>query len=577
VGRPRGVVDMANLRAVSTPQPTTLDYGTVESRIRAQSPYEEGRNRQFARYICQEFFQIPDGDVSQCITDGFHDNGVDIVYIDDSSHTINICNCKTVEKYKNALKHFPGSEIDKISTFLHILMYRKEEALSQLNPSLANWVRKIWDILSEDEWKVQINLFSNQLPLTIQDRQRFITLISDHRNIELDEHHLYELAHGSVISSRPNFKKKLILLQNCAYMVEENGHKGLQTRVSLENLANFVSTVENHRVFDERLLHHNVRYFLGQDNAVNKSIKESLSGESAHNFWFLNNGLTIVCDGVIGIANGCHQITLINPQIVNGGQTSRVLHNRFCNDIVAGPDGSIQLKIIQTKDLKFINEIAFASNNQSRIYGRDFRANDMRQLKLATALASEGVFYRRKRGEKANFDARITVDLFRTGQLLLTILQKEPVRAKTVSHELFGDLYEQVFDETRLTPELIVSCHKIDSLLESKRAVIIANQTKAMGAEFEEPWIIEGHFHVLFVASELLRRETLDVTRVENFEPYVDEAIRIVTRFVQSHSGVSGYRLFRTAASKIGLLKIMDQTSHAVEEVQFEMNLWREL
>jgi AIPR protein len=554
-----GVREMATLRLIAPQNPTTLDFGVVEARIAAQSPFETERNRQFARYVCTDFFQISDSDIDNCITDGANDFGVDVIYIDYNNKIINICNLKTVSKYKNSLSNFPSSELDKIYTFLDVVMYRKEDVSEKANQKISSFIKLIWDLLENDNWKICIKLFSNQLTLVKSESERFLALITPFKGVTLEQHGLYQLVHGSVVSSRPRFRKKMPIEGGCAFEVRENGHRGLQTRISLSELAKFVATTGDIGKFDERLLHHNVRYFLGTENEVNKSIRDSLSTEDAHDFWFLNNGVTIVCDNIIGVCNGTHPVSLLNPQIVNGGQTSRVVHARFFAEMVKGPEGSIPLKIIETTDLEFINRIAVASNNQSRIYGRDLRANDSRQLKLAEALSKYGIFYRRKRGEKSNFVHSTEYDSFRTGQLLLTVLKREPVRAKTVSNELFGDLYEQAFDEVSLNPEFVIACHKLDSTVDSRKAKNVALHRIAANSKIDEPWIVEGHFHVMFVTAELIRRAGAVFENTVDFDPYVTDAVRIVENFVKRNIGTSGYRLFRSASSKIGLLELLEQ------------------
>lgn len=70
----------------------------------------------------------------------------------------------------------------------------------------------------------------------------------------------------------------------------------------------------------------NIREYLGVGKSVNKKIRDTLeSVEDRKRFFFYNNGITIVCDRTKKTTrkNGryTYQLTLTNPQIVNGCQT----------------------------------------------------------------------------------------------------------------------------------------------------------------------------------------------------------------------------------------------------------------
>jgi hypothetical protein len=154
----------------------------------------------------------------------------------------------------------------------------------------------------------------------------------------------------------------------------------------------------------------------------------------------LEQWLDIVSDQIVSVGNGHHPITLVNPQIVNGGQTAAVIFNVGFETLASLEGGTVPIKIIQTSDPAFIERIALASNTQSRILGRDLRANDHIQTRLSATVADLGYFYRRKRGERrpSQFDKEI--DALRAGQLVLRTSMESRPRAKltpTTSSEIF--------------------------------------------------------------------------------------------------------------------------------------------
>src|SRR5690606_12577223 len=99
---------------------------------------------------------------------------------------------------------------------------------------------------------------------------------------------------------------------------------GANSYVALCTLANYVNFISDEdgtvltRVFEA-----NVRAYQGEVE-VNKEIAASLASPTPGvDFWWLNNGVTIVADQAQFMNN---RLTVENPLIVNGLQTSHELH-----------------------------------------------------------------------------------------------------------------------------------------------------------------------------------------------------------------------------------------------------------
>src|SRR5947209_13761595 len=67
------------------------------------------------------------------------------------------------------------------------------------------------------------------------------------------------------------------------------------------------------------LFRKNVRDFLGDRNETNSRMMDTLRKDS-NNFWFYNNGVTILCDSAT-LSVESKFIHLVNPQVINGCQT----------------------------------------------------------------------------------------------------------------------------------------------------------------------------------------------------------------------------------------------------------------
>ena len=169
----------------------------------------------------------------------------------------------------------------------------------------------------------------------------------------------------------------------------------------------------------------NLRYYIKSTNIDNK-IEESILFDGK-DFWYLNNGIIIVCNDYKVVGN---EVWLKQFSIVNGGQTSRMIGTIPFND-----DFYISCKIIknvfetaQEKNL-FISKVAEASNTQKPIKAKDIIANRIEQRNLKSLMQENGVFIEIKRGEKCNHE-----------------IYPEAWQ-RTKNNELAQDLYSFVFME----------------------------------------------------------------------------------------------------------------------------------
>ncbi len=308
-------------KLVQQTQPTIIDFGVVETGIKERETDTVSRSLAFAHLVTETIFGVPKDEIEDHIVDGGGDRGIDVIYIDHDNRIVNIGSCKTVLDFKNSHKFFPGQEIDKIISFVDDILLHRDDILDRCNERLSFKVREIWDIFSTDAYSVAVHLFSNKSTLPREARNRLSSSLNRH-NVSLYEYGLFELSHGLVKATRPKFRKTLSGIENASPFAHE-GRRALVAQISLVKLAKFLSSETG--AFDERLVWQNVRYFLGIENEVNREIRSTLLNDPIQDFWFLNSGLTIVCERIISNANGSHPVHMVNPQIVNGCQTASVI------------------------------------------------------------------------------------------------------------------------------------------------------------------------------------------------------------------------------------------------------------
>jgi hypothetical protein len=159
---------------------------------------------------------------------------------------------------------------------------------------------------------------------------------------------------------------------------------------------------EMYRKIGRKLFAKNIRAWLGPTD-INESMAETIKKEP-DNFWYYNNGVTIVCDDAKRETQGGEDVIIINgAQVINGQQTTRTLYE---ND---SRNTNILVKIIKiprdSEDEvdydKLVNSIVRATNWQNYISPSDLVSNDYIQVFLEKELRKVGYQYIRKKMSKS--------------------------------------------------------------------------------------------------------------------------------------------------------------------------------
>jgi len=157
-----------------------------------------------------------------------------------------------------------------------------------------------------------------------------------------------------------------------------------------------------------RLFARNIRGFLGNTD-INRAMRRTLESEP-QNFWYFNNGITIVCDDVRKIEeHGKESLRVFNPQIINGQQTTHVLKDH------RSKQASVLIRVIaiprdQSRECDgfegLVGNIVAATNYQNAIKPSDLRSNDEEQVRIERELHRLNYQYLRKRESKAEIRRR---------------------------------------------------------------------------------------------------------------------------------------------------------------------------
>jgi len=162
--------------------------------------------------------------------------------------------------------------------------------------------------------------------------------------------------------------------------------------VSLEDYLSFVRDPTTGSLREE-LFDSNVRDFEG-DNRVNAAISRTLSESSGVEFW-LNNGVTVLGDEVSGQQK---TLTIARPLVVNGLQTSHVLHRAEVESALddSRRDNGVVVRVIESTDEEVRDRVIEGTNRQTPVPGAALMATDAEQIKLEQYLKIKGFYYERR-------------------------------------------------------------------------------------------------------------------------------------------------------------------------------------
>lgn len=207
---------------------------------------------------------------------------------------------------------------------------------------------------------------------------------------------------------------------------------GATDMVALVNLGKYYRFItDDSGNINKRFFEANVRDYQG-NNSVNKSIAETLYAPGHEDFWWLNNGVTVLVSKMSRITN--KEIVIENPEIVNGLQTSREIFNYFSNnkENIDIERRNVLVRIIQPADEDSRDKIIFATNNQTNIPQYSLRVTDNIHVQIELYFKSKGLYYDRRKNYYKNLKKKPAdiIGVSFLAQCLISLILKKPDYAR---------------------------------------------------------------------------------------------------------------------------------------------------
>jgi hypothetical protein len=215
--------------------------------------------------------------------------------------------------------------------------------------------------------------------------------------------------------------------------------------VKLSDYYNFITNDSNQ--LDKNLFEANIRDYQGNVN-VNKAISNTLQNQSNENFWWLNNGVTIIGNKMTSSGK---EIIIDSPQIVNGLQTSNEIFRYFSTSRKDDFERSILVRVICPEGEDSRDKIIKATNSQTSIPAVSLRGSDKIHRDIETFFKSNGYYYDRRKNQYKNEGKPIEkiISLSFLGQALMTIILHKPNVARARPSTLLNnnEEYKKLFNE----------------------------------------------------------------------------------------------------------------------------------
>lgn len=536
-----------------------FDWNALDEKIKLVLQENADLNNRSKALTALAIATILDVDIEEAIdavTDAGNDRGVDGLFIDDreSRNDIHLVQTKCVGKFENSKKNFPGAEVDKIVSFISDLLSEDTEALKSSNPQLKRKIADALEMQKRSGATVTVHFVGNMGSLVTAEMDRIRAVFAKYSAVQFEMHNLDALSDFFLSKKSPNLTRKVTALDKNHFSRTDLNLRGMVCTVSALDIVDAIRSEDNENEVEISIFDQNVRVFLKRRNRVNRRIFESALAEDNHMFWYQNNGITMTCDKFeMAPAQRSPEITLINVQIVNGGQTSNCLFEASRKGRDKIEDVLLLVRIIETTSEEVKLSIAESTNSQTPINVRDLRANDRQQRQLEESFSDLGFFYERKAMQFQGMPKEKRIDALAAGQAYLAYGLGMPEVAKKDRGRVFGDLYDTVFTDD-INAAKLLAVHQLAAEIAILKSVVrtkIRNKKRLAKGEMS---LIDGAFHVLFAVRQILMRDDKQIWSIDDAKAAITEATKIVGDLYvvaqKKDVNFSSNRFFKDAVTK---------------------------
>lgn len=513
------------------------------------------------------------------MTDGGQDGGIDSIvimhngnYIEDDTD----CKCKSSCVTKLIItqckteKTFKESVLDKLVSTCPVLFdldAKKEDLEKRFNPQIIekfDVLKKVWTdtIVGGGKIEVYINYacMANDIeisPSFKSKREQLRVMCKELFSTDKVEFNCFS-SRELLTLFQTHKKNKSTVLFNDAPLAVNYGEMGLGY-IGLVKLSDYRSLLLlDDGSINEELFESNVRHFQGEKVDVNKKIRNTLENISDRDFWWLNNGITIIAENPKQLSK---KLILENVQIVNGLQTSYSIYN--LGTVRKDDERSVLVKVIISENKDVADDIIEATNYQNTVSPVLLRATESTQKDIELYFLQKGYYYDRRKNYYKNQGKpgnKIFGILF-LAQAIKTIILRDPHSARATPTSLLktDSSYKDIF-KSHDSYEAYLKC----CLIVSKVHHNILN----LEDKLQKNRLVNFKFHVSMVAAcTYLNKTNYTIEDVANIDMHkIEDSVASAIRQIEELIG--SYQKLNPQSNLINIAKSSDFTTYIKNNMQ---------
>lgn len=456
----------------------------------------ESKGNAFMRFSLGLILKLNEDDIEDCITDGPMDGEIDAIYI--SNRDINILTFKYTDNFDSTKKNFPGTDIDQFVLTLDQIISGN---LDQRTINAAVWDKYSEIIQLSQTGKVNFKIYivSNKLYPDTTSQRKLINLFDKYRILEKPVYFNQEDIVTKILDSRTKQINGKVTFVDTQHFEKSNGDlKTIIGAISAKDLIDLIKSTDDPNVIDEDIFNENIRVYKS-GHQVNQAIIDSANETNNYHFFYLNNGITLLCEDEDYVPHTkSPTVNLTNIQIINGGQTSHSLFQVYKTDPEKIKTIEVLVRLCITKRNKTIGErISESTNNQIPVASRDLHSNDSVQRKIQEEFELLGYFYERKPNQYPDESLNKVLNNELLGQLYMAYHLDMPSEAKNNKVKVFTDLYTDIFNEHEISAKKLLRVFQIYQPLLEKKKLIQSKKRKKENIDEKEAFVSRATFHIL--------------------------------------------------------------------------------
>lgn len=387
-------------------------------------------------------------DAARCVIDGSNDMGIDAVAVDPTSSHLFLIQSKWSDQ---ARARFGRAEALALVDGLRAIDNREFDRFNDLFQPLAESVRSVLHIGGRTTLVIVAarteKLSADVIQVLDDARQEFNSIAPglDHRAMLMPE--IWQAVSDDFTDSRVD-----LTIQMEQSLPRAKPLTAYYGTVPVSEVAQW------HDDHGDRLFGQNIRGSLGL-TGTNQAIVETLENDP-QTFWYLNNGITVLCDSINAIPFSQHKpsgpitLQLQGASIVNGAQTVTSVHEAQRRGADISEAGDVLVRVIVAANTDDAVRITRATNTQNRVEARDFVAQRPEQTEIARAfrIALDKTYAVKRRDLDPPRESGCSVV---HAAMALTCAHPDPELAARVkgSHALLWEegsrgIYDQIFQPT---------------------------------------------------------------------------------------------------------------------------------